>query len=187
MTRTVSVMGISMPKLVNFVPITRVPNENVDPDSAQCGGRNLRRMLRKYAVTGATHSPTEAHPAGLARQSTTVHPAVSARAEGTGRTKAAAQIPVHRRPRAHSVLDRTAVRIKVAHSIGRAGAACRIGHASVTIRIRKRSTQCSPQYRTRRLKRRTLGLDVTSNGVPVKNEQAGFPQRSSRRLHDVCH
>ncbi|MGO4684565.1 hypothetical protein [Hyphomicrobium sp. 2TAF46] len=80
MTRTVSVTGISMPKSLFDVPITRVANENVAPDSEHIGGRNLRLMLRKYAVTGATHSSTAAHPAGLARQSTTVHPAVSARA-----------------------------------------------------------------------------------------------------------
>ena len=77
-TKTVSVTGISMPKSLFVVPITRVANENVAPDFEHVGGLNLRLMLRKYAVTGATHSSTADHPAGLARQSTTVHPAVSA-------------------------------------------------------------------------------------------------------------
>ena len=140
--RTVSVIGTSTPKSVFVDPMTRVANEKVAPDSAHCGGLNLRRILRKYAATGATHSSTDAHPAGLARQSTTVHPAVSARAGPAEKTVIAANnavpnSPVERHESTGSLQTRTAVRNKNAPAIGPAGAACRIDLASVTIRIGK--------------------------------------------------
>ncbi len=131
--------------------MTRVAKEKVAPDSEHAGGRNLRRMLRKYAVTGATHSPTEAHPAGLARQSTTVHPAVSARAGWTGKPIVAAQIPVHSQAIVRSVQARTAVRIKDEPSIRRAGAACRIGFASVTIGIGNAAHDAEHDFNAKRL------------------------------------
>jgi hypothetical protein len=85
---------MSIPKSHRVVPMTRVAKENVAPDSAHIGGRKCRRVLRKYAVTGATHSSTAAHPEGLARQSTTPHPAVSARAGMAEQTEIATIIPV---------------------------------------------------------------------------------------------